>query len=39
MATAQKIFTRLSQLGVGLAIAGGVAQSALFNGFNCFIFI
>ncbi|KAF1610450.1 UNVERIFIED_CONTAM: Mitochondrial prohibitin complex protein 1, partial [Eudyptes robustus] len=28
---AQKILSRLGQIGVGLAVAGGVAQSALYN--------
>jgi len=28
---AQQLLTRLGQLGIGLAVAGGVAQSALFN--------
>uniref|UniRef100_A0A914VFP4 Uncharacterized protein n=1 Tax=Plectus sambesii TaxID=2011161 RepID=A0A914VFP4_9BILA len=28
---AQQILGRLGQLGIGLAIAGGVAQSSLFN--------
>ena len=31
-AAAQKILGRLGSLGVGLAVAGGVAQSALYNG-------
>ncbi|CAD5205495.1 unnamed protein product [Bursaphelenchus okinawaensis] len=30
-AAAQKILSRLGQVGVGLAVAGGVAQSALYN--------
>lgn len=33
MAAAQKLLGRLGQLGIGLAIAGGVAKSALFNGY------
>ena len=28
---AAQLFNRLGQLGVGMAIAGGVANSALFN--------
>lgn len=32
MVAAQKLLGRLGQVGVGLAVAGGVAQSALFNG-------
>lgn len=32
MAAAQKILGRLGQIGIGLAVAGGVAQSALYNG-------
>ncbi|KAI6174846.1 Band 7 protein domain containing protein [Aphelenchoides bicaudatus] len=31
MAAAQKILGRLGQLGIGLAVAGGIAQSALYN--------
>ena len=31
-AAAQKLLGRLGSLGVGIAIAGGVAQSALYNG-------
>jgi hypothetical protein len=29
---AQKLLGRLGQLGIGLVVAGGVAQSALYNG-------
>ena len=32
---AAQIFNRLGQLGVGLAIAGGVVNSALYNGIVC----
>lgn len=31
-ASAQKALGRLGQLGIGLAVAGGIAQSALYNG-------
>uniref|UniRef100_A0AC34QER1 Band 7 domain-containing protein n=1 Tax=Panagrolaimus sp. JU765 TaxID=591449 RepID=A0AC34QER1_9BILA len=31
MAAAQKLLTRVGQIGIGFAIAGGVAQSALYN--------
>lgn len=36
---AQKLFGRLGQLGVGLAIAGGVVQSALYNGIFIVFFL
>ena len=29
---AQRLFGALGPLGIGLAVAGGVAQSALYNG-------
>lgn len=32
MANAQRLLGRLGQIGIGLAVAGGVAQSALYNG-------
>lgn len=32
MAAAQKLLGRLGQVGVALAITGGVVQSALYNG-------
>lgn len=31
-AAAQKLLGRLGTLGVGLSIAGGIAQTALYNG-------
>jgi len=31
MAAAQKALGRLGQIGIGLAVAGGIAQSALYN--------
>ena len=31
MAALGNVFNRIGQLGVGLALAGGVVQSALFN--------
>lgn len=31
-AAAQKILSSLGSIGVGLAVAGGIAQSALYNG-------
>jgi hypothetical protein len=33
-AAAQKLLGRLGSIGIGLAVAGGVAQSALYNGKN-----
>lgn len=35
-AAAQKLLSRMGTLGVGLAVAGGVAQSALYNGLFAF---
>lgn len=36
---AQKLLGRLGQLGIGFAIAGGVVQSALYNGKNHFFLL
>lgn len=38
-AQAQKLLSKLGQLGVGLAVAGGVAQTALYNGKINFILL
>lgn len=36
---AAQIFNTLGKLGIGLAVAGGVANSALYNGKSCKVIV